>query len=168
MGKLSDILHDSGSDDFRDQWENTAAAGEFGPLPAGEYVARIVSGELFNAEKKDTPGYKLKFSVLEGEYVDRLFWHDLWLTPAALPMTKRDLLKIGIESPDQLEQPVPPGIRCPVKLALRRDDDGNESNRVVRFDVIGVDEPEPDEFAPGTGDTGDEKSESGTNNSEPS
>ena len=81
-------------------------------------------------------------------FAGRRFWHDLWLTPAALPMTKRDLAKLGVASLDQLEKPIPQGIRCKVKLALRRDDDGNEHNRVQLFTVIGVDAPEVDPFAP--------------------
>ena len=56
---------------------------------------------------------------------------------------------------EQLEQPLPQGIRCRVKLALRKDDDGSEFNRVRRFEVIGVDKPEADAFAPADGDPGD-------------
>jgi hypothetical protein len=35
-----------------------------------------------------------------------------------------------------LEQPIPQGIRCRVKLAPRRDDNGNEENKVKTFTVI--------------------------------
>ena len=63
-------------------------------------------------------------------------------------MAKRDLLKLGIDSPEKLEQPLPAGIRCKVRVALRRDDKGNETNRVVRFDVVGIDAPTVDPFAP--------------------
>ena len=66
----------------------------------------------------------------------------------SLPMSKRDLAKLCVTSLDQLDQPLPPGIRCKVKLTLRKDDDGSEFNRVRRFDVIGIDEPEQDTFAP--------------------
>jgi hypothetical protein len=74
-----------------------------------------VSGELFTA-KRNTPGYKLSFQVIEGEHARRRFWHDLWLTEAAMPMTKRDLLKIGVKSVEQLEQPLPVGIRSTQRL----------------------------------------------------
>ena len=73
-------------------------------------------------------------------------------------MAKRDLGKLGVTSLDMLERPLPPGIRCTVKLALRRDDDGNEHNRVRSFEVVGIDEPERDAFAPQ-----DAKSEGGDN-----
>ena len=120
----------------------------FAPLPSGEYLARIINGELTTSRRNTTPGYKLTFRVLEGEYAGRQIWHDIWLTEAALPMSKRDLAKLCVTSLDQLDQPLPPGIRCKVKLTLRKDDDGSEFNRVRRFDVIGIDEPEQDTFAP--------------------
>jgi hypothetical protein len=145
---LSDILRaDQGR--LQDVWEHTQAADDFGtPLPAGEYVARIISGELFNSRTKSTAGYKLAFRVLEGDHKGRQFWHDIYLTEAALPMAKRDLAKLGITRLGQLEMSLPEGIRCKVKLTLRRDDDGTEYNRVKHFDVVGIDPPEIDPFAP--------------------
>lgn len=150
MTSLSDILAaGGGGDDIRDLWDSTEAASEVGPLPAGEYLADIVGGELESSRTKATPGYRLTFTVVEPvELAGRRFWHDCWLTAAALPQTKRDLAKIGVTALDQLERPLPARIRCRVKLALRRDDDGNERNRVRSFEVIGIVEPEADPFAP--------------------
>jgi hypothetical protein len=76
--------------------------------------------------------------------------------PAALPMSKRDLAKIGIATLEQLEQPLPAGILIKGKLAVRADDDGNENNRLVRFDFACVEkgdtfEPKDDDAA--TADT---------------
>jgi hypothetical protein len=65
-----------------------------------------------------------------------------------MPMSKRDLSKLGVTSVDQLDNPLPRGIRCKVRLALRRDDDGREYNRVRSFEVINIDKPERDPFAP--------------------
>jgi len=146
--RLSDILN-GGAGSLRDQWRTTEAAEDFAPLPAGTYTARVIGGELFTA-KTGTPGYKLTFRVIEGEHAGRQIWHDVWLTPAALPMAKRDLGKLGVRDVEQLENPLPPGIRCACKLALRCGDDGTEYNRVRTFDVIGVDaEPTADDdFAP--------------------
>ena len=149
MGILTDILSAGGygGDDFRRNWQNTQAAGEFSPLPPGEYVCHAVKGKLRNASK-GTPSYCLTCKVIEGEHTERLVWLDLFLTPAALPMAKRDLAKLGIDSPDKMEKPLPAGIRCKVRVALRKDDNGNETNRVVRFDVLGIDQPTVDPFAP--------------------
>ena len=147
--RLSDILANDQSGNLQDAWNHTEAATDFLPLPPGTYTARVLSGELFKA-KSGTPGYKLTFRVLEGEHAGRQFWHDLWLTPAALPMTKRDLCKLDINSLEQLNDPLPVGKRCTVQLAVRRTDDGTEYNRVRSFDVIDFDDDpaaDPD-FAP--------------------
>jgi hypothetical protein len=146
---LSDILHQGDRESLSRAWGETKAAGDFAPLPSGEYVARIVVAELFTSKAKGTPGYRLGFRVLEpADHQGRQFWHEVWLTPAALPMAKRDLGKLGVTALEQLERPLPPGIRCRVKLALRRDDDGNENNRVKTFTVEGIDPPDADAFAP--------------------
>ncbi len=146
--RLSDILRDGDRQSLARFWSETEAAEEFGPLPAGEYIARILSGELAASKTKGTPAYKLTFRILEGDFEGRHVWHDLWLTEAAISQTKRDLAKLGVTCLEQLDRPLPPGIRCRVKVALRRDDDGNEHNRVKHFEVLGIDPPEDDAFAP--------------------
>jgi hypothetical protein len=148
--KLSDILRNADRESLADTWKRTEAAAEFAPLPAGDYVFRILSGALFTA-KRGTLGYKLTLEVTEGEYENRRAWHDLWLTPAALPRSKRDLAKIGVTDLEQLEKPLPVGILIRGKLALRPNDDGSESNRLIRFECAGIEpgdafEPKDDEL----------------------
>ena len=147
MGKLSEILRGS-ADRLRLAWEQTEAAGDFAPLPRGDYVAHAVKGELVTSRTNGTPGYRLTFRVAEGEHAGRRFIHDAWITDAALPMTKRDPMKLGITSLDQLEQPLPRGIRCRVKLVLRQGENGTEFNHVRSFDVLGIDQAEAEPFAP--------------------
>ena len=148
--KLSDIIAQGSAGNIRDAWESTQAADDFNkPLPAGDYIARIIYGELKQSRANQTPGYSLTFEVIEPiHHKARKFWHDCWLTPAAMPQTKRDLGKLGVTSLEQLENPLPKYIRCKVRLALRKEDDGTESNRVRSFEVLGIDKPEPDAFAP--------------------
>lgn len=148
--RLSDILTSgSGGGNIRDNWNSIAAADDFGPLPPGDYVARIIDGRLKQSKSNATPGYSLTFEVVEPiEYKGRKFWHDCWLTPAAMPQSKRDLGKLGVTSLEQLENPLPRFIVCRCKLALRRDDDGNESNRLKSFEVLRIEKPEADPFAP--------------------
>jgi hypothetical protein len=150
--RLSDILANGKDDKFRRDWNSTQAADEFGPLPPGEYPVRILSGELFTSKRNETPGYKLTCEVTAGDHEGSRLWIDFWLTQAALPMTKRDLAKIGIKRPEQLEQPLPPGILLRVKVALRRDDDGKERNQVKRFEYAGVEPGDAFEPKDGAGD----------------
>jgi hypothetical protein len=150
---LSDILRGSGGDDFFSNWDSTEAAGDFEPLPPGTYLLRILNGELFNSRQRGTPGFKLTCQVAEGQFEGRYVWHDIWLTGPALPMAKRDLAKLGITQAEQLEEPFPRGLLIRAKIALRKDDDGNERNRVVRFEFAGV---EPgDTFEPPAGGDAD-------------
>ena len=145
--KLSDILNGSGGD-FNSRWVATEAAGDFGAVPRGEYACHVTRGELESSRTNRTPGYKIEFTIIEGEFKGRRLWHDSWLTPAALAQSKRDLGKLGIVTPEQMEQPLPRGLRCRVVVVLRKDDDGIERNRVRSFEVVGIDEPVVDEFAP--------------------
>jgi hypothetical protein len=150
--RLSDILAaGNGGNNIRNVWNSITAADDFAPLPPGEYTFRILAGELFNA-KTGTPGFKLTLEVTEGEHEGRRAWHDFWLTPAAAPMTKRDLAKIGITDLEQLEKPLPPGILIRGKLVIHRDDDGNEVNRLKRFECVGVEKGDAFEPRPEDGD----------------
>ena len=53
---LSDILREGDRQSLSRAWGETQAAEDFAPLPAGEYVARIVGGELFTSKTKGTAG----------------------------------------------------------------------------------------------------------------
>jgi hypothetical protein len=145
--KPSDIIRRNERESLSKAWDASKPAEEFGPLPTGVYVAHIIGGELAKAGT-GAPGYKLTFRVAEGDYAGRRFWHDLWLTPGAMPLAKRDLLKLGVTSLEQLDSPLPRGIRCRVKLALHTDDNGRQYNRARSFEVIGRDAPEQGPFAP--------------------
>jgi hypothetical protein len=145
--KLSDILLNSDRERLTKNWSATKAADEHVPVPSGEYRCRIADGVLFTS-KSATPGYKLVLEVAEGDHAGRRLWHDIWLSDAALAMAKRDLAKLGIERPEQLDGPPPDGIIVSAKVVLRRGDDGSEFNRVTRFEVVDLESPEPNPFPP--------------------
>ena len=145
---LVDVLHGTTRDELARQFDEAEAAGDMLPLPRGEYRCRVTDGELVTS-KGGTPGYTMTFTVDDGEHKGRKLWHTAWLTPAALPMTKRDLAKLGVTSLDMLESPLPAGFVCDVKVAVRADDDGVERNRVVSFNVVALlaDPSADDDFA---------------------
>ena len=148
--RLSDILPSGDRENLARLWDSTKAADDLGLLPAGEYRCRILDGTLSTA-KTGTPGYKITFEIVDGEHAGRRIWHDIWITPAALSMAKRDLSKIGVTRFDLLERPLPPGILATVKLAVRKEDDGTERNRVRDFWATGIEAVEPEPFAPDAG-----------------
>jgi hypothetical protein len=145
--KLSDILPRTDRERLSSVWASAKPADDLKPVPAGEYRCQIVDGRLFSA-KTGTIGYKLTIEVLEGEHAGRHLWWDCWLSEPALPMTKRDLQKIGVTSLEQLEGPLPEGIIVNVRVVLRKNDDETEYNRITRFDVVAIERPEPEPFAP--------------------
>ncbi len=145
---LVDVLNGTSRDQLARQFAEAEAAGDMLPLPRGTYRCRVTDGELVTS-KSGTPGYTLTFTVDDGEHKGRRLWHTAWLTEAALPMSKRDLAKLGVKSLDQLDRPLPAGFVCDVKVVLRVDDDGVERNRVVSFAVVEVlaDPTADDDFA---------------------
>lgn len=89
--------------------------------------------------------------MIDGEHVGRLLWHDIWLTEDGAKYALRDLRKLGVESLDQLEKPLPAGIVIEANVVLRRDDDGTERNQLRNsnpFDLVGIEPEKPDPFAP--------------------
>lgn len=124
-------------DELARQFAEAKAAGDMVTLPRGTYRCRVTDGEPVTS-KSGTVGYQLTFTVVDGEHKNRRVWHTAWLTQNALPMAKRDLAKLGVLTLEALENPLPQGIVCDVKVAVRVDDDGVERNRVVSFNVVEV------------------------------
>jgi hypothetical protein len=147
LNRFSDILQENNLADLERAFRECKAADNLAPLPSGTYEAHIIDGTLGTSRSKGTPFYKLTFRVCDGEHKGRRFWHDVYLTAPAMPLAKRDLAKMGIQRLEQLQQPLPQGICCRVKLALRSHDDGTQYNHVSAFDVIRYDKPEIDPFA---------------------
>lgn len=164
--RLTELLAGSGQPDLTAQWDSTDAAAERELLPPGTYRCSVVRGELGKHPKTQTPRYSIAFEVSDGPHAGQTIYHDAWLTPAALPQTKRDLAKLGVVDVSQLEQPVPPGIVCDVVVVVRTSDGGDQRNAVRRFDFVRRDDDAMDDpdFAPAkaTAPTGNPReSESG-------
>lgn len=135
--KLSDILNGEGLEDLVRKFEEVEAAPDFKPVPEGTYEVDFVGGKLCSSTS-GTTGYNCSFQISDGEHAGRKIWHTFWLSEAALPYTKRDLLKLGIRTLDQCDDAVPRGIFCKVKVVVRTEDDGTERNRVVKIEAGGV------------------------------
>lgn len=146
----------SGGDDIFDLFDSTTAADDFGPLPKGSYVCVAAKGELTTA-RTGTAGYTIEFRVKEGEHTDRRLWMTKYFTPAAMPYTKGMLLKFGITSKDQLTRPFPSNrFVCKVTVTVRTADTGESRNEVKAVDIVGVQEPTADPFAPRDAEGGEQ------------
>lgn len=153
MGKFADSLSGDESNldpaNLEQLWNSAEAAPELRPLPTGKYDCRVYGIELFKARRNATPGAKITFAVADGQFANRRLWLDLWLTPAAIGQTKRELAKLGITELAQIERPNPAAIRrirCQVAATLRKGDDGTEFNAVRSFAVTGIDPETVDPF----------------------
>lgn len=138
--KLSDTFDGRHCGDLAEAWATAETAPDFEPIPSGQYLCHLKSGELITASSgKRTPGYKLCFRILDGEHAGRLVWHTLWLSAAALPYSKKSLAMLNITSPEQLEVPLPHTFRCQVTVVVQQEDNGLSYSRVRRFTVIAID-----------------------------
>ncbi len=149
--RLSDIVPSTEAESIRRTWDSTEAAPEMGPLPAGEYRCIVESIDVHVA-KSGTPGVKVAMRVHDpAAFKGRKLWADHWLTPAALPITKREIKHLGIETLDDLERPLPTDRHIIMKccVIVRKDDDGTERNRVRSWEFDGIATPQDVEpFAP--------------------
>ncbi len=141
--RLRDIVRGNAAD-FNRTWNETEASSGFDPLPPGTYRCLVSDGCLFTSKTNATPGFKITFQVIDPPHAGRKVWHDVWLSSKALSMAKGELAKLGITSPDQLEQPLPPGLIANVQVIQRTDDNGVVFNRVKTFKVIESDIPADD------------------------
>lgn len=138
----------NGDDDLFRQFDDAQAADDLKPLPKGLYVVVALSGELTTA-KTGTRGYRVNFKVIEGEHAGRRLWRTWHLTPAAMPYTRRDLAKIGIDNGDKMKRPLPADrFVCKLSVVLRTGDDGIERNEISNIELLRVQEPPADAFAP--------------------
>ena len=149
---LSAILPGGGNaEDILDTFDTTEAAEEFVPLPKGTYVAVAVEGGMTEA-KTGTKGYGITFKVMEGQHANRRLWRTWYFTRDALPYTKRDLIKFGLDGKAKFYLPFPAGrFVCKLTVALRTLDDGTTANEIKTVEVVRVQEPQRDPFAPEAG-----------------
>lgn len=118
--------------DLAKQFNDAEIASDSAAIPPGRYRCLAVSGELTKS-RSGTPGYRVTFVVEEGEHRGVRLRLDCWLTPAALPMAKRDLLKFRVT---RLDEPFPPGYVADVAVAKYSDDDGVERNKIRSFTIV--------------------------------
>jgi hypothetical protein len=144
--RLRDIVRGNAAD-FNRAWNETEASAGFDPLPPGVYRCLIADGALFTSKTNATPGFKITFEVIAGPFAGRKAWHDIWLSNKALSIAKAGLAKLGINTPDQLEQPLPPGLLADVTVVLRNDDNGAAFNQVRSFKIVNADIP-ADSYSP--------------------
>ena len=136
LKSLASMFGDGGAaDSLRKQFEGADAAADSHVVPPGVYRCLVLKGEL-RQSRQGTAGYRVTFCVDDGEFRGARLYLDCWLTEKAMPMSKRDLLKLGVTSVSQLEQPLSQGLVADVTVVRYQDDEGAEHNRVRTFAVV--------------------------------
>ena len=129
----------------------------FEPIPAGKYLAAISDSE-FKATKSGSGRYlQLTFTIIEGEYKNRVLWARLNLenpNATAVKIARAELSAIchatGVMTPrDSVELHNVP-LAIIVKLR-KRDDNGELSNEIKGYERKGAPEQVPQ--APATSST---------------
>jgi len=132
---------------IKTRFDETQATDKLDALPTGKYDAELYKGELITS-KSGTPGYKAVYKVVDGPHTGRLIFHDLWLTPAAMPRSKGVLAKLQITDAEQLEKPVPVGVIVRVRTRQRVNEFGEAYAEVKDVEYLRTEKPTADPFAP--------------------
>ena len=114
------------------------------PLPSDAYECEAIKGELFTS-KSGTKGYKITWQVVSGEHTGRWIWQDLWLSAKAMAFSKERLKHVGINTSEQLSQPIPAGRICKLVVVQRQSDNGQFYSEVKSVEFL---RQEVDPFAP--------------------
>jgi hypothetical protein len=125
-----------------------AEAQANGPVPAATYNVVAVEGKFARSHRKQTPSYKLKLEIADGEHKGRVLWHDYYLTPAARAASKWALAAFGVTDPSK---PLADRFACIARVRVRQDDDGIERNEITLLKVLRKIEPFPFEEPAGGG-----------------
>src|SRR5262245_61657029 len=109
-----------------DDFDTTAPAPDYVPLPGGVYPASVLCGECCQT-RLGRDAYRIRFRVTEGPHAGQTVARMWTFGARALPYTKRDLAPFGLTTTAQLLAPFPAAGReylVRLVVALQRGDDG--------------------------------------------
>ena len=125
--------------DGLEAFDKTEAAGDYVPVPGGNYLVRVVSGVLGQTLKGDDC-YKIVFELVDGENRGRRLTRMWTITPRSVQYVKKDLTAFGLTSKKDLLAPFPPAgveIHLQVRVVITRMDSGTEFNDIKKvWDVV--------------------------------
>jgi len=110
---------------------------ESADLPPGAYSGTLTMSRIVRSLRTRNVGVALYWDV-QLRHSKKRVWRTLWLSPAALSRTKRELGRLGVRTLADLDNdpPVPAGALCKLVIADRRDRDGYVESRIVHWEVL--------------------------------
>jgi hypothetical protein len=106
-------------------------------LSPGTYTARVEASHVVYSHTTKNVGVTIRWQLVE-RFEGRRAWRTLWLSPAAISRSKRELTRLGVHKVASLDNdpPVPPGALCRLVIAEQLARDGCREIRIVRWDVL--------------------------------
>ncbi len=72
-------------------------AGEFVPIPDGDYEIVIENNEIITSKTSGNPGFKLSTKIIAGEFKGRLVTSTSWITENTIPYFKGMLARLEVK-----------------------------------------------------------------------
>jgi hypothetical protein len=117
--------------------------GNFDPVPAGIYTARIVKSEIKQNNKKTGSYMKFEFQVLNGEFNGRKFWSILNIqnqSREAVEIAQKELTSICKACKKPIIQDTQELHDIPIKIKViikKGDDNWPPKNVPVKYEALG-------------------------------
>jgi hypothetical protein len=110
---------------------------ESADLPPGTYTGTLIASRIVRSLRTKNVGVMLLWEIPRQVRAKRV-WRTLWLSPAALPRTKRELARLGVRTLADLDNdpPVRPGALCRLVIAGKTSSDGCYESRIVSWEVL--------------------------------
>lgn len=108
-------------------------------VPPGNYIGTLIESRIVCATSTRTPGVCLYWEVDDNGVPTRV-WRTLWLSPAAMRWSKRELAGLGVQSLGDLDHdpPVAPGAICRLVVADIKNSEGCIERTIVKWKVLSL------------------------------
>ena len=106
-------------------------------LSPGVYTARVAASRVVYSPTRKNVGVTIHWELVE-RFEGKRAWQTLWLSPAAISQTKRELARLGVHQLAGLDNdpPVLAGALCRLVIAEQATHRGGREIRIIRWDVL--------------------------------
>ena len=106
-------------------------------LSPGVYTARVAASRVVYSPTRKNVGVTIHWELVE-RFEGKRAWQTLWLSPAAISQTKRELARLGVHQLAGLDNdpPVLAGALCRLVIAEQATHRGGCEIRIIRWEVL--------------------------------
>lgn len=145
---LQDILRNQSKpvQDALSAFDDAKAAPDIARVPAGEYEC-VVAAIKMTESRNGIPVCRLVLRITTGNCEGQFVFSDNYLSPDAMPYTKRRLSAIGFSTAKQLTAPLQNEVYVIVRVVQHMGDDGTAYTKVTDYRHLRTVAPKSDPFA---------------------